>query len=72
MRKEFNIDNRWFSLKLTYSSTKLENKLTKLFDYIDNDEFEKAKSLLSELREKYGDTIPELTKAQALIDLWDI
>lgn len=45
----------------------LENELTVLFGLIDNDKYDEAEVELIKLRSKYGDTVPELAKASAMI-----
>lgn len=45
----------------------LNSELTELFGLIDIDEYNKAEVLLNELKLKYGDTVPELSKASAMI-----
>lgn len=46
----------------------LDNELTFLFNLIDNDELENAGKELLVLKNKYGDTVPELSKAQAMLN----
>jgi len=45
----------------------LDEELGELFGLIDNDKYDKAKNVLSKLHEKYGDTVPELSKASAML-----
>lgn len=45
----------------------LDNELTVLFGLIDDDRYDEAEIELNKLRLKYGDTVPELSKASAMI-----
>jgi predicted ATP-binding protein involved in virulence len=45
-----------------------ENKLTALFDLIDNNDTANAKLLLEELRNYFGDKLPELAQAEAMLN----
>lgn len=45
----------------------VEQKLKHLFCLIDNDRFEEAKSELVNMREKYSDAIPELSRAESML-----
>jgi hypothetical protein len=45
----------------------LDKELTNLFHLIDTDEYDAAKRVLEILRKKYGDTVPELTKASSML-----
>lgn len=50
----------------------VEEKLNELFSLIDNDEFEKAKNALASLRDKFGENLPELTRAENMLDFAQI
>lgn len=45
----------------------LDNELTFLFDLIDDDKYNEAKKELHKLKAKYGDTVPELSKASSML-----
>lgn len=45
----------------------LNNELVFLFELIDNDKYGEAEIELNKLKLKYGDTVPELAKASAMI-----
>jgi predicted ATP-binding protein involved in virulence len=45
-----------------------ENKLNTLFDLIDNDDTTNAKLLLGELKNRFGDNLPELVRAEAMLN----
>lgn len=47
----------------------VDEKLTELFEKIDNDYFDEASVLLNGMREQFGYTLPELTKAETLLNL---
>ena len=45
-----------------------DDKLKFLFDLIDQDNISEAKSILSELKEEYTDSLPEFIKAETMIN----
>ncbi len=45
----------------------VEEKLKHLFTLIDEEKFAEAKSELGSMREKYSDTIPELSRAESML-----
>lgn len=45
----------------------LDKELTNLFHLIDTDEYDAAKRVLEILRKKYGDIVPELTRAETML-----
>lgn len=45
----------------------LDNELHILFNLIDIDKYDEAEIELNKLRLKYGDTVPELSKASSMI-----
>lgn len=47
----------------------VEEELIELFDLIDKDKFTEAKSHLDNLRARFGDHLPELSKAEAMLNL---
>ena len=47
----------------------VEEKLKHLFTLIDEEKFAEAKSELGSMREKYSDTIPELSRAESMLFL---
>jgi predicted ATP-binding protein involved in virulence len=56
------------ALGVTPRSQEVENLLISLFDFIDNDAFDKASEKLKELRVKFGNNLPELAKAEAMLN----
>ena len=46
----------------------VEKELKLLFGYIDSNETEKASSKLETLKKRFGDSLPELVQAQAMLD----
>ena len=56
------------ALGVTPRSQEVDNLLISLFDFIDNDAFDKASEKLKELREKFGNNLPELAKAEAMLN----
>lgn len=46
----------------------VDNRLKELFDLIDNGEDDKARDLLDVMRERFGDKLPELSEAEAMLD----
>jgi len=46
----------------------VENQLQRLFDLIDEEQTEEAKSLLDELKSQFGDTLPDLAQAEAMLN----
>ncbi len=58
-------------LGITPRDQKVQDSLDKLFQYIDNDQFDVAKKQLSELRSQFRNELPELVKAQTMIDLME-
>jgi len=47
----------------------LDKELTNLFYLIDTDKYYDAKRVLETLRKKYGDIVPELTRAETML-IW--
>lgn len=46
----------------------INDLLSQLFDSIDNNEIEKANNLLNELRNRFGDKLPDLAQAEAMLN----
>ncbi len=55
-------------LEISPRNKETEGSLETLFDCIDNDRLEEAKVMLSNLRKIYGDALPELLKAETMIN----
>ncbi len=49
----------------------VQDELKQLFHLIDTDAFAKASTLLNKMRQQFGDRLPELTKAETLLTLWN-
>ena len=49
-------------------SKEVDDRLKTLFDLIDIDEYDKATAKLKEMRDEFGDHLPELAKAQAMLN----
>jgi predicted ATP-binding protein involved in virulence len=49
-------------------SKDVDDRLNNLFSMIDSDEYENAKKVLSTMQEEFGDNLPELTKAEAMLN----
>lgn len=46
----------------------VDNRLKELFNLIDNGEDDKARDLLNTMRKRFGDNLPELSEAEAMLD----
>ena len=55
-------------LDTTPRSKEVDDRLKTLFDLIDIDEYVKAAEKLNEMRSEFGDQLPELAKAQAMLN----
>lgn len=55
-------------LGVTPRSADVEEKLRSLFSLIDNDEYQKASEKLVEMRKQFGEHLPELSKAEAMLN----
>ncbi len=55
-------------LGVTPRSQEVENRLQTLFGFIDNDEYEKALEKLKQMRLEFGDNLPELSKAESMLN----
>ena len=58
-------------LNITPRSKEVDVQLSKLFKLIDSDEFVNAKEILENMREKFGDNLPELFEAQSMIEFME-
>lgn len=55
-------------LNQTPRAVEVDRQLSRLFDYIDNDNLDEALTLLHEMKEKHGEHIPELAQAEAMLN----
>ena len=55
-------------LKQTPRDREVEDQLKKLFGYIDSGSDEEAQALLKEMRNRFGDRLPELAEAEAMLN----
>lgn len=58
-------------LGITPRDSKVQASIDKLFQYIDKEQFDIAKKSLNELRSQFSNELPELMKAQTMIDLME-
>ena len=56
-------------LNVTPRDKGVDAQLKQLFDEIDSEQYEKARETLAQLREEFNDRIPELTRAETLLDV---
>jgi predicted ATP-binding protein involved in virulence len=49
-------------------SKEVDDRLNTLFHFIDTDDFANASKMLNEMREEFGDNLPDLAKAQAMLN----
>ena len=49
-------------------SREVDNELNSLFEAIDHDQYLEANLIISKMRERYRDSLPELIKAESMID----
>lgn len=56
-------------LNITPREVKVEEALSRLFDAIDREHYDEAKKLLAEMRKRFDIRLPELARAETLIDL---
>lgn len=54
-------------LKQTPRDESVDKELELLFHYIDEENYADARTKLSEMKEKFGDNLPELSKAEAIV-----
>jgi predicted ATP-binding protein involved in virulence len=55
-------------LGVTPRSQDVEDRLSTLFNFIDNNEYEKAILKLADMRKQFGNYLPELAKAEAMLN----
>lgn len=55
-------------LGVTPRSQEVEDRLKLLFNFIDNDEYIKAAEKLTEMRKEFGENLPELSQAEAMLN----
>ncbi len=55
-------------LGVTPRSKEVDDRLKILFGFIDSDDYIRAKEKLSEMRSEFGDILPDLSKAEAMIN----
>jgi predicted ATP-binding protein involved in virulence len=55
-------------LDVTPRSKDVDDKLNTLFNLIDIDDYPNASKMLNEMREEFGDRLPDLAKAQAMLN----
>jgi predicted ATP-binding protein involved in virulence len=55
-------------LDTTPRSKEVDEELKKLFYFIDEDQYEEANQLLAEMKLEFGDSLPELIKAESMIN----
>lgn len=55
-------------LGVTPRSQDVENRLKTLFAFIDNDQYNEAVLTLKEMREQFGNYLPELARAEAMLN----
>ena len=57
-----------FSQLITAHSFKTEKALVELFDLIGDEKYDEAEDILQQLKEQHGDMVPELAKAEAMLN----
>jgi predicted ATP-binding protein involved in virulence len=55
-------------LGVTPRSQDVEDRLAILFGFIDDDEYEKAAEKLKQMKKEFGDNLPELSKAESMLN----
>ncbi|KAA6337780.1 DNA replication and repair protein RecF [termite gut metagenome] len=55
-------------LGLIPRTKEIQEKLNRLFNHIDDDQYQEAKDLLDDMREQFGENLPELAKATAMLN----
>lgn len=55
-------------LDVTPRSKEVDDRLNALFNLIDIDDYANASKMLTELKEEFGDNLPDLAKAQAMLN----
>lgn len=59
-------------LGVTPRSQDVEDRLNTLFGFIDNDEYDKAIAKLKEMNNQFGNNLPELSKAEAMLNFLNV
>ena len=59
-------------LQVTPRDPEIEAKLTHLFGLIDSDQFSEAEQVLANLKKDFGDRLPDLAKAQTMLDFLQV
>ena len=57
------------TLNETPRAREVQEMLNNLFNLIDCDKVEEAQNLLEEMRERFGDNLPELAKAETMLNI---
>lgn len=57
-----------FSELIMAHSFKTEKALVELFDLIGDEKYDEAEDILQQLKEQHGDMVPELAKAEAMLN----
>lgn len=57
-------------LGLAPRSKEVDMELRALFDHIDQDQFELAKEKLRQMRDKFGDSLPDLSRAESMLNFF--
>ena len=55
-------------LDVTPRSKDVDDRLNTLFQFIDTDDYANAKIILTEMKEEFGDNLPELARAEAMLN----
>ncbi|KAA6337640.1 DNA replication and repair protein RecF [termite gut metagenome] len=55
-------------LEQTPRTKEIQEKLNRLFNHIDDGQYQEAKALLDDMREQFGENLPELAKATAMLN----
>jgi len=49
-------------------SKEVDDELTKLFNFIDDDKYDEARELLHDMKSRFRDSLPELIKAETMLN----
>lgn len=58
------------ALRTVPRDKEVDIKLEELFDSIDNNEYQRAEIILNKMREDFGDRLPELSKAETMLNFF--
>ena len=58
-------------LKQVPRAARVDKELKTMFDLIDQEKMDEARTLLSDMQSRFGDTLPELAQAEAMLDFLD-